>query len=60
MSLSPTMQMKLDDLTDRHEEIAALLSDAEIVADRDKFTQLSKEYAELEPCLLYTSDAADE
>lgn len=51
MSLSPTMQMKLDDLTDRHEEIAALLSDAEIVADRDKFTQLSKEYAELEPVI---------
>lgn len=45
------MQVKLDDLTDRHEEIAALLSDAEIVADRDKFTALSKEYAELEPVI---------
>jgi len=51
MSLTPNMQVKLDDLTDRHEEIAALLSDAEIVADRDKFTQLSKEYAELEPVI---------
>lgn len=45
------MQVKLDDLTDRHEEIAALLSDAEIVANRDKFTALSKEYAELEPVI---------
>ncbi len=51
MSLSPTMQVKLDDLTDRHEEISALLSDAEIVADRDKFTALSREYSELEPVI---------
>ena len=51
MPLTDTMQVKLDDLTDRHEEISALLSDAEIVADRDKFTALSKEYAELEPVI---------
>ena len=51
MPLSTTMQAKLDDLTDRHEEISALLSDAEIVADRDKFTALSKEYSELEPVI---------
>lgn len=51
MSLSANMQVKLDDLTDRHEEIAALLSDAEIVSNRDKFTALSKEYSELEPVI---------
>ncbi len=51
MSLSATMQRKLDNLSDRHEEIAFLLADAETVANRDRYTQLSKEYAELEPVI---------
>jgi peptide chain release factor 1 len=48
MSLSASILAKLDDLADRHEEIAVLLGDAEVVANRDKFTALSREYAELE------------
>lgn len=40
---------KLDNLEDRYGEIAALLSDADIIADQTKFRELSKEYAELEP-----------
>ena len=40
---------KLDTLQDRYEEIAALLSDGEIISDQDKFRSLSKEYADLEP-----------
>lgn len=51
MPLSTTLQAKLDDLSERHEEIAALLADAETVADRDRYTALSKEYAELEPVI---------
>lgn len=51
MALSTTIIGKLDDLADRHEELAALLSDPEIVADRNRFTALSKEYSELEPVL---------
>ena len=51
MPLSATLQTKLDDLSERHEEIAALLADAETVADRDRYTALSKEYAELEPVI---------
>ncbi|MDE0841028.1 MAG: peptide chain release factor 1 [Cellvibrionales bacterium] len=40
---------KLDFLAERFEELAALLSDAEIINEQRKFRALSKEYAELEP-----------
>ena len=49
MLLTDSMMSKLESLRDRFEEVAALLSDAEIMADRDRFTALSKEYAEIEP-----------
>jgi peptide chain release factor 1 len=39
---------KLDILTDRHEEVAALLGDSETIADQNRFRDLSREYAELE------------
>ncbi len=48
MNLSKSMLNKLSTLRDRFEEISALLADADTVADRDKFTALSKEYSELE------------
>ena len=40
---------KLDLLAERYEEVGALLSDAEIISDQNKYRELSKEYAELEP-----------
>lgn len=40
---------KLQTLSDRHEEVGALLSDPDVISDQDRFRQLSKEYAELEP-----------
>ena len=52
MELSSSMVAKLADLNDRFEEVSALLSDAETMADRDKFTALSKEFAEIEPVVL--------
>ena len=39
---------KLETLTDRHEEVSALLGDSETISDQDKFRDLSREYAELE------------
>jgi peptide chain release factor 1 len=45
------MTAKLSALTDRYEEVAALLSDPEVMGNRDQFTALSKEYAELEPVI---------
>jgi peptide chain release factor 1 len=39
---------KLETLTDRHEEVSALLGDSETIADQNKFRDLSREYSELE------------
>jgi peptide chain release factor 1 len=39
---------KLDNLRERHEEVSALLGDADTISDQDKFRDLSREYAELE------------
>ena len=52
MLLTDSMMSKLESLRDRFEEVAALLSDAEIMADRQRFTTLSKEYAEIEPVVV--------
>ena len=52
MELSTSMIAKLADLTERFEEVSALLSDSETMSDRDKFTALSKEFAEIEPVVL--------
>ncbi len=40
---------KLDMLTERYEEVGALLSEPDIISNQNKFRELSKEYAELEP-----------
>ena len=40
---------KLDHLSERYEEVGALLSDGDIISDQNRFRELSKEYAELEP-----------
>ncbi len=52
MTLSPSMAAKMASLNDRFEEVGALLSDPEVMAERDKFTSLSREFAELEPVVL--------
>ena len=40
---------KLESLIDRHEEIAGLLAEPEVMADQNQFRQLSMEYSQLEP-----------
>jgi len=52
MPLSPTLLARLAVLADRHEEVAARLAEPETVADREQFTALSREFAELEPVIL--------
>jgi peptide chain release factor 1 len=44
-----SIRYKLETLRSRHEEVAALLSDPETIADQDRFRGLSQEYAQLEP-----------
>lgn len=39
---------KLESLVERFEEVQALLSNAQVIADQDKFRNLSREYAQLE------------
>jgi peptide chain release factor 1 len=46
--MKDSIRAKLDNLKDRFDELEALLSDAETIADQNKFRGLSKEYAELE------------
>ena len=50
---------KLDNLDERYQEVAALLSDSETIADQNKFRDLSKEYAELEPVVKAYVDYRD-
>lgn len=40
---------KLDHLSDRHEEIAGLLAEPEVMNDQNQFRKLSQEYSQLEP-----------
>ncbi|SDJ85143.1 peptide chain release factor 1 [Microbulbifer yueqingensis] len=39
---------KLDNLVERHEEVSALLGDAEVISDQNQFRDLSREFSELE------------
>jgi peptide chain release factor 1 len=50
---------KLDNLDERYQEVAALLSDSETIADQNKFRELSKEYAEIEPVVKAYLDYRD-
>jgi peptide chain release factor 1 len=46
--VKPSLLHKLETLSERHEEVSAMLGDAEIISDQDQFRQLSREYSELE------------
>jgi peptide chain release factor 1 len=57
-----SIQNKLETLSERQEEIAILLSQQEVMADQNKFRDLSKEYAELGPvvdCFKQYQEAAE-
>jgi len=47
--MKPSIQKKLQSLVERHEELGALLGDAEVISKQNKFREYSKEYAQLEP-----------
>ncbi len=47
---------KLQTLSDRHEEVGALLSDPDVIGDQNRFRDLSKEYSELEPVVKTYAD----
>ena len=50
--MKASIQIKLDNLSDRFEEIAALLSQPEVQSDQNKFRSLSQEYAQIDPLVV--------
>lgn len=47
--MKKSLELKLEQMLERFQEVSRLLSDATIIADQNKFKNLSKEYAQLEP-----------
>jgi len=46
--MTPEIKAKLQTASERHEEIAMLMSDPDVMSNQNKFRDLSKEYANLE------------
>lgn len=64
--MKPSINKKLQSLTERYEEVSALLSESDVIGNQNRFRELSKEYAQLGPVVdLYkryenvTQNAAD-
>jgi peptide chain release factor 1 len=47
--MNPSIHRKLERISDRFSEITALLAEPEIQSDNERFKNLSREYAQLEP-----------
>jgi len=47
--MKETIRRKLEIVSDRFEEVSALLGDADVIADQKKFRELSMEFSEIEP-----------
>ena len=47
--MNPSIKIKLEQITERFEEVSRLLSDSQTLAQQEEFKKLSKEYAHLEP-----------
>lgn len=50
--MKASIYQKLEHLADRYQELQALLSDAETIADQERFRNLSREFSEVEPVTL--------
>jgi len=47
--MKKSLELKLEQMLERFQEVERLLSEASIIADQNQFKALSKEYAQLEP-----------
>lgn len=47
--MKKSLEIKLQQLLERFQEVSRLLSEADIIADQNQFKNLSREYAQLEP-----------
>jgi peptide chain release factor 1 len=50
--MTPSIRRKLEALAERHEEIGRLLAQPDVLSDGQRFRDLSREYAQLEPVTL--------
>ena len=59
--MTPSIRRKLEALAERHQEIGLLLSQPDVLADNNRFRELSQEYAQLEPIVasLHEHDQAE-
>ena len=49
--MKTSITRKLKQIEERHDEVSALLADAETIADQNRYRDLSKEYAQLTPVI---------
>jgi peptide chain release factor 1 len=47
--MTPSIRRKLEELAERHQEVALLMAQPDAVSDANRFRELSREYAQLEP-----------
>ncbi|MCE7951237.1 MAG: peptide chain release factor 1 [Xanthomonadales bacterium PRO7] len=47
--MMPSIRRRLDTLAERHQEVALLLAQPEVIGDNTRFRDLSREYAQLQP-----------
>ena len=47
--MKKSLELKLEHMMERFQEVSRLLSEAEIISDQNQFRNLSKEYGQLEP-----------
>ncbi len=61
--MKPSIHNKLETIADRLEEVSALLADPGVMSDQNRFRELSKEYAQIDPVVKcfkdYQSTLAD-
>ncbi len=59
--MTPSIRRKLQELAERHEELGLLLAQPDVAADAERFRDLSREYAHLEPlaAALHAYEAAE-
>ncbi len=56
--MTPTLRRKLEALAERREELERLLAEPDVVADNNRFRDLSREFAQLEPVATALADEA--
>lgn len=47
--MNPSIRERLVELAERYEEVSHLLADPDVIADKDRFRDLSREFSRLEP-----------